>query len=327
MTTPLELHDPEIRPGEIIARQVDAISRLTPVMMIANVVNVGATFLALDATYEVSWATLGWGLAVICYSLYMLATWYSRRSLPFPKTLSVRTRRKVVVFAGLLGALWAYPGLALLPMAPPLTQAFLIALCAGMVAGGAITLYPVPRAALVYACTIVAAHLVGFALTSEPAFVAFSVVAVMFLVVIAGSVSRHEQVFVSEFIARRQLDSRNETILRLLDETRTEAVREKQDAEARLAQVQRLEAVGRLTAGVAHDFNNLLAAIMGNIELAQVSAKDPEIDELLTAALDATQRGADLTQQLLAFGRKATLIPEPVDPQTAITGLEGLLQR
>ncbi|MEM7490136.1 MAG: ATP-binding protein, partial [Pseudomonadota bacterium] len=327
MTMPAELSETQVHPGEVIARQVYAISQLTPVMMIANLVNVAATFLALWFTHVIAWPTVIWAGAVSAYSLFMLLMWMRRRNRPFPERLSARTRRRVVVFAGVLGMLWAYPGLVLLPNAPPLAQAFLIALCAGMVSGGAITLYPIPRAALLYAGIIAVAHFAGFSMAGEPVFAAFAIVALMFFVVIAWSVLRHERVFTSEFLARRQLDAYAATILRLLDETRTEAVREKREAEARLAQAQRLDAVGRLTAGVAHDFNNLLAAIMGNIELAQVTRDSAEVKDLLAAALDATRRGADLTRQLLAFGRKATLMPEPVDPQTAISGLVILLQR
>ena len=322
-----DLRDPAIPSGEIIALEVGAIARLTPVMMAANVVNVAATTGALRATHTVTTGTALWAATVVAYSGYMLARWVGHRGRAFPPSLGTRTRGRVVLFATLLGALWAYPGLAILPTAPPQAQAFLVALCAGMVAGGAITLYPVPRAAFAYCGLIVTAHLAGFALTGEPVFWAFAVTTAMFLVVIAWGIRRHEQVFVSEFTSRRRLDARNATIERLLDETRSEAVRERREAEARLAQVQRLDAVGRLTAGVAHDFNNLLAAIMGNVELAKMRVVDREASGLLDGALDATRRGATLTQQLLAFGRKALLVPERIDPEEALTDLRDLLTR
>ena len=327
MATSEELRDPPIPPGEIVALQVGAIARLTPVMMAANLVNMGATLAALRLTWEVTPATLIWAATIASYSAFMLWRWLRRRDRPFPATLGPRTRRRAIGFAALLGLLWGYPGLALLPHAPPLAQAYLIALCAGMVSGGAITLYPLPLAALSYAGVLAGAHLAGFALSGEPIFYAFVAVTVMFLVVIAWGVRRHEQIFVGEFVARRLLAARTATVEQLLAETRSEAVRDRREAEARLAQVQHLDALGRLTAGVAHDFNNLLAAVLGNLELARTRAADPETTELLDAAADATRRGAALTRQLLAFGRKAPLNPVPVDPERAVAELRAMLTR
>jgi len=81
------------------------------------------------------------------------------------------------------------------------------------------------------------------------------------------------------------------------------------EAEARVRQSQRIEAVGTLTGGVAHDFNNLLAIILGNLELI-LKSEDPEDRRHLTnEAITATQRGASLTKNLLSFSRRAHLNP------------------
>lgn len=75
-------------------------------------------------------------------------------------------------------------------------------------------------------------------------------------------------------------------------------------AEEALNQAQKMEAVGQLTGGVAHDFNNLLAVIMGNLELLSARmGEDPKLSNYATQALAATERGAELTQRLLAFSR------------------------
>jgi signal transduction histidine kinase len=327
MTVAEEFRDPEIPPGEITALQVEAIARRTPVMMVGNVVNVAATLVALALTYRIGTDGTLWAAAVVLYSSWMLASWLRHRGKPFPRTLSPRTRTRLVVFATILGALWAFLGLAILPEAPPITQAYLITMCAGMVASGAVTLYPVPAAALAYGGVQTAAYLWGFSLTGQAVIWPFAVVALMFFIVIVWSVRRHEQVFVSEFVTRRHLDARNVVVQELLEETRSEAVRQKREAEARLAHAQRLDAVGRLSAGIAHDFNNLLAAIMGNIELARLNVRDGETDELLGSALAATERGAELVQQMLAFGRKATLSPEPLEPRAVVADLGSLLER
>lgn len=85
------------------------------------------------------------------------------------------------------------------------------------------------------------------------------------------------------------------------------------EAEARVRQSQRIEAIGTLTGGVAHDFNNLLAVIMGNIELTTDGALSKQQKEYLKEALDATKRGADLSNNLLSFARRAHLRPTRVN--------------
>jgi signal transduction histidine kinase/ActR/RegA family two-component response regulator len=97
---------------------------------------------------------------------------------------------------------------------------------------------------------------------------------------------------------------------------------------ARLQQSQRLEAVGQLTGGVAHDFNNLLTVVMGNAELlVEQSDNQPQQRMLAEMIVQAAQRGASLTQQLLAFARKQALSPKPTDVNQLIAGMDSMLRR
>ncbi|MDB6063583.1 MAG: sensor histidine kinase/response regulator hybrid protein [Verrucomicrobiaceae bacterium] len=100
------------------------------------------------------------------------------------------------------------------------------------------------------------------------------------------------------------------------------------ELEKRLAQSQKLEAIGQLTGGIAHDFNNLLTVIIGNIELLaeEISEDDPNapIIELISTAAD---RGAQLTARLLSFARRQTLEPRVVSPQAIIDDLVPLLRQ
>ncbi len=98
--------------------------------------------------------------------------------------------------------------------------------------------------------------------------------------------------------------------------------------EEQLIQAQKMEAVGQLTGGIAHDFNNLLAITLGNLELL-LEAAEPRsrISDLATSALDATRRGADLTQRLLAFSRRQPLQPDPFDANQLVEGMHDLLVR
>lgn len=96
----------------------------------------------------------------------------------------------------------------------------------------------------------------------------------------------------------------------------------------RLGQSQRLESVGQLTGGVAHDFNNLLTVILGNSELLR-ELLDSDLDKqrLAEAIFRAAQRGAELTQQLLAFARQQPLDPRPLDVGELLANMRGLLCR
>jgi len=98
--------------------------------------------------------------------------------------------------------------------------------------------------------------------------------------------------------------------------------------EEQLRQSQRLEAVGQLTGGVAHDFNNLLTVMLGNAELlSEALAGNPDLLPLARMISAAAQRGAALTQHLLAFARRQALDPRAVDVNRLITGMDELIRR
>ena len=106
-------------------------------------------------------------------------------------------------------------------------------------------------------------------------------------------------------------------------------MRRREQAQMKLAQVQKLEAVGQLTAGIAHDFNNLLAVIRGGLEFIDGAAArgltaEPE---LIDAALRATRRGSELVQRLLAFSRQSPLNAEPTAIDQLVLDTLRLLQR
>lgn len=101
-------------------------------------------------------------------------------------------------------------------------------------------------------------------------------------------------------------------------------------AEESLNQARKMEAIGQLTGGIAHDFNNLLQAIGSALYLIEPTA-DRLSDGRMSAALDmatkAVERGATLTQHLLAFSRRQRLEPRPVDVGALVEGMGGLMDR
>ena len=99
-------------------------------------------------------------------------------------------------------------------------------------------------------------------------------------------------------------------------------------AEEELSQARKMRAVGQLTGGIAHDFNNLLTVILGNLHLAQgQSGLSDETLEYLKESAGAAERGAALTQRLLAFSRKRPLRPQLANLRTVIRGMDDLIRR
>jgi PAS domain S-box-containing protein len=101
----------------------------------------------------------------------------------------------------------------------------------------------------------------------------------------------------------------------------------RQRAEALLHQAQKMEVVGQLTGGLAHDFNNLLMIIGGNLDLIRRRVSDEHITRRLDQVLIAVQRGAKLTQQLLAFSRIQSLSPESICINNLLPEIEMLVRR
>jgi signal transduction histidine kinase len=115
-----------------------------------------------------------------------------------------------------------------------------------------------------------------------------------------------------------------------LNERVAQAITERESMEEALRQSQKMEAIGQLTGGIAHDFNNLLAGITGSLEMLRSrlsQGRVGEIDRYVTAAQGAAKRAAALTHRLLAFARRQTLDPRPVDTNRLIADMEDLIRR
>jgi signal transduction histidine kinase len=131
-----------------------------------------------------------------------------------------------------------------------------------------------------------------------------------------------EQLSMANDALNIQVDERNVALAAL----QAEKV-ERLKTEEMLFQSQKMDAIGQLTGGIAHDFNNILTVILGNIEiLAEAVAGRPQLATTAKMIEDVAERGAELTQHLMAFARKQPLQPCPTDVNALIVNAERLLK-
>ena len=103
---------------------------------------------------------------------------------------------------------------------------------------------------------------------------------------------------------------------------------ERKKLQSRLAQAQKMEAIGTLAGGIAHDFNNILTVITGYATLLQMQIENTNpLRKYADQILSATQKAANLTMGLLAFSRKQPMILNPVDINDVVKDTEKLLKR
>jgi signal transduction histidine kinase len=106
-------------------------------------------------------------------------------------------------------------------------------------------------------------------------------------------------------------------------------MKEREENEATIRQMQKIEAVGQLTGGLAHDLNNMLAVIISGLNLTQkrIASGNTNVTKFIDAAMDGATRAATLTNRLMAFSRQLPLKPETIEANKIVGGMSDLLQR
>ena len=139
---------------------------------------------------------------------------------------------------------------------------------------------------------------------------------------------------IHDLVEAREVLARSRSQLEKLVAERTAALElemaSRARAEATLRQSQKMEAIGQLTGGIAHDFNNMLTGVIGAMELMKrriAVGRVEDLERFLDAALSSAQRAAALTARLLAFSRRQTLDPQPLDVNGLLQSLDDLLRR
>jgi PAS domain S-box-containing protein len=137
-------------------------------------------------------------------------------------------------------------------------------------------------------------------------------------------------VFVLDITDRKRMQQDLERLVEERTAALTREMENRSQTEAALRQSQKMEAVGHLTGGIAHDFNNMLTGIIGSLDIMKRRIAQNRLDGLdrfMDAAATSAQRAASLTARLLAFSRRQSLDPKPLDVNDLVISLEELLRR
>ncbi|MFC4932341.1 response regulator [Massilia sp. GCM10023247] len=135
--------------------------------------------------------------------------------------------------------------------------------------------------------------------------------------------SQEALVHLNETLEAR-IEERTRALAQANDRVMNEVI-ERERVQQAMVQLQKMEAIGRLTGGIAHDFNNLLNVVQGSMDLILLMSKDEVARSRAEVARRACQRGAKLTSQLLAFSRNQTLDLRPLDVQLLFEGVQELV--
>jgi signal transduction histidine kinase len=317
---------------------------LSPLRLLGHVFNAALVILILWGELPRG-ALLGWlgATAIVAVARIAICMAYARRDPP-PEEMG---RWVALFFAGTLaaGIVWGASSFVVWLHPSQIAHAFVAFVVGGTTAAVAMITYahlPSLHAFLLFGGVPVAANLM---LKGEGINMAMGAMVMLFIILAMGYARwanqiLHRSLVLKEInqslvcelsLARDSLERRVQERTAELNRTNANLLAEmeaRRETEDRLHQAQKMEAVGQLTGGIAHDFNNLLAVIQGNAEM--MSERDNDGEEAareLSAIMRASQRGAELTRQLLAFSRKQTLRPREVQVNKLIGSMIGMLER
>jgi len=311
--------------AEIQIERLKAAFQQVPLAVVVTVVN-AALMTAVLMAAEQDRRVIAWLAVTVLVAAARLAVLRAyRRAMPAPAQYR---RWSAASACGALaaGMVWGGGSVLLFPESDTY-QLFWMFLIGGMCAGAAAVHYAHLPTALAFIVPAALPLAVRFVLEgSERQVVAGAMIGV-FLIALFLSGRRSSKYFGETLRLRLDLAQRTRE-LDAMNATLREEMAEHRATEVSLHHAQKMEAVGQLTGGIAHDFNNLLTVVLGSLALLRkrLPADDQNAARLLDNAVRGAERGAGLTQRLLAFGRRQTLMPEVVDLATLVRGMSVLLR-
>ena len=291
----------------------------------------------IDSTLLLSWIAL---VGAVALYRYWRCGVFVRRP-PTPAELA-RWERMFFVEALVAGGAWGVTATVFWLTPDTGIHLFVAFAIGGMSAAAAATSYADLPSNYAFVGAALAPLIVGFAHAGDPPTVALGVMIVFFAVfLLAHSIQSNKALRraielrrMNDFLVADLTAARDGLERRVRErtaelETSNSALhtemRARMESEARLRQAQKMEAIGRLTGGIAHDFNNLLAVIRGNAELLADGIEYSR--EAARTIVRSADRGAELIHRMLAFSRRQTLRPRPLDPGRVVANVLGLLDR
>jgi len=296
--------------SELRFARVHAALGWTAIVVMANLATSGL-LTAYFGILRAERAAAGWfGAIALLAAVRIWLNWRYRRDAE--KARHVIFWERVLLAGSLLsGLIWGVGAIVLLP-ADPASQWLWSLTVAGM-CSGAVALHAAhPRSAMCYilpACIPLMGR-VSFGGGIE-GWLSSGLILTFILMTMLNARkvgSEFGRIFSLQLAMKRKSIELDEANHRLNRE-----IAENQRTAAELHQSRKMEAVGRLTAGVAHDFNNLFTVILANLELIARRSDREDVRRLAGTAIDAVESGAQLTASMVAFSRKQVLKPQQVD--------------
>ena len=209
-----EINDGEM--GRVRAQQIDAVTRLVPVTMTVNSINV-AIILVLFWNTGSNLFLAVWALLIASAAAMATRSWRRSRRVR-PQKASVRATRRMILQAFCLAAVWGALPIALLHRSGPIDQMIIACLMAGMISGGAFTLSTVPQAGLTYTWTMTFASAIALLLCGEQVHFFTAIFLMLYAGFMARNVVSHGNIFQENLRAQLQLERQTEIISLLLKE-------------------------------------------------------------------------------------------------------------
>lgn len=279
-------------------------------------------------------------VSVVAIVRYILSRRFNRST---PSGTGINRAARLYSLGSLAsGVLWGV-AVAVIWLIPDMFQQVFVAFVVGgmCAAVAGLNSYHLPTVNA-FTFTASAPWIVGLLIKGEPIYLALAVMWMVFVLFL----TIHARMSNAILLKSLRLQEENTALVSNLSKSRDtleERVRERTAAleatnaalqeemqahaetERHLQQAQKMEAIGQLTGGIAHDFNNLLAVIQGNSEL--LSETDTGNKPMVQAIIRAAERGANLTQRLLAFSRRQPLRPQTIDLAALVADMSDMLQR
>ena len=322
--------------GAVRAEQIRTLYRQGVGVFAASPINALIVVLVLWRTAPLGPA-LWWvgAMSAITAGRLVLRQRYLSRSPP-PEEAE-RWGTYFVAGATLTGAAWGIGCSALFDPLRPASQLLVTFVLGGMIAGASGTLASYVPAFVGFATPALAALGARIALVGDPphmAIVALMVVYGIVMTMVAQNTQRtlvealrlrfdNEELLAQLRAARVSLEEANRTLEDRVKE-RSEALERQSEA---LRDAQRMESVGLLAGGIAHDFNNLLTVVLANVSLLRGARLDEGDRQSIDEIAGASNRGADLVKQLLAFSRRQILKPRVLDLARVVGDMKAFLAR